>query len=199
MAAGVTIKPKRKAGAFTGGELAAGEIGLDTTNRIWYYSADGSTVVTVGGAYQSVCRVTDQSQAASVTPETIVWDSSGALVMAANTKYRLCFNGGVTTVGAGNGFRMRLNSTATISAMSVLAMLDPTTAATGNRIITALDTDVIQTAAIGGTIQPVMLDGQIWVGATGGTLNIQYAGELSTGGFSVTMEGPILASLSVIG
>jgi len=44
-----------------------------------------------------------------------------------------------------------------------------------------------------------MMDGQIWVGGTGGTLNIQFAGELSTGGFSATLEGPILASLTVIG
>jgi hypothetical protein len=45
MAAGVTIKHKRKAGAFANGELAAGEWGLDTTNSIWYFSANGTTVV----------------------------------------------------------------------------------------------------------------------------------------------------------
>lgn len=45
MAAGVTIKIKRKAGAFSNGQLAAGELGLDTTNGVVYFSADGSTVV----------------------------------------------------------------------------------------------------------------------------------------------------------
>lgn len=45
MAAGVTIKCKRKAGAFANGELAAGEWGLDVTNSIWYYSINGTTVV----------------------------------------------------------------------------------------------------------------------------------------------------------
>lgn len=45
MAAGVTIKHKRKAGAFANGELAAGEIGLDTTNENVWLSSDGSTVV----------------------------------------------------------------------------------------------------------------------------------------------------------
>lgn len=45
MAAGVTIKHKRKAGAFVDGELAAGEWGLDVTNSIWYYSLNGTTVV----------------------------------------------------------------------------------------------------------------------------------------------------------
>lgn len=47
MAAGVTIKVKRKAGAFTGGQLAAGELGLDVTNDVLYASADGSTVFTI--------------------------------------------------------------------------------------------------------------------------------------------------------
>lgn len=45
MAAGVIIKHKRKAGAFADGELAAGEYGLDTTNRVWYFSANGTTVI----------------------------------------------------------------------------------------------------------------------------------------------------------
>lgn len=44
MAAGVTIKLKRKAGAFTNGELAAGEVGLDVTNSKLYASNDGATV-----------------------------------------------------------------------------------------------------------------------------------------------------------
>lgn len=45
MAAGVQIKHKRKAGAFSNGELAAGEWGLDTTNSVWYYSVNGTTVI----------------------------------------------------------------------------------------------------------------------------------------------------------
>jgi hypothetical protein len=44
MAAGVTIKHKRKAGAFADGDLAVGEIGLDTTNGNIWFSTDGSTV-----------------------------------------------------------------------------------------------------------------------------------------------------------
>jgi hypothetical protein len=45
MAAGATIKHKRKAGAFTGGELAAGEIGVDVSNGDIYFSVNGTTVV----------------------------------------------------------------------------------------------------------------------------------------------------------
>lgn len=201
MAAGITFKPKRKAGAFSGGELAAGEVGLDTLRRCWYYSADGSTVVTLGmGPAQSVRRASGQTVGASTTPESVVWDGSKVLSLAPNRAYKFSTNAGVTSVGSGNGARIRLSTdTAVISYMSVLVMLDPTTAATGNRLITALDTDVIQTAAIGSTVQPVSLDGQIHTGSTGGELRVQFAGELSTGGFSVTMEGPILASLIDLG
>lgn len=44
MAAGTTIKIKRKAGAFSNGELAAGELGLDVTNSKLYSSVNGTTV-----------------------------------------------------------------------------------------------------------------------------------------------------------
>lgn len=49
MAAGVTIKLKRKAGAFTGGQLAAGELGVDVSNDDLYASSDGSDVWQVNG------------------------------------------------------------------------------------------------------------------------------------------------------
>lgn len=45
MAAGTTIKHKRKAGAFVNGELAAGEWGLDVSGSNWYFSTNGTTVV----------------------------------------------------------------------------------------------------------------------------------------------------------
>jgi hypothetical protein len=47
MAAGTTIQHKRKEGAFVGGDLAAGEFGVDTTNGLVYFSTNGSTVTTV--------------------------------------------------------------------------------------------------------------------------------------------------------
>jgi len=50
MAAGVTVKLKRKAGAFSGGDLSAGEGGVDTTNEDIYFSSDGSTVFKIGNA-----------------------------------------------------------------------------------------------------------------------------------------------------
>ena len=47
MAAGTTILHKRKAGAFSNGELQAGEFGVDTTNGQIYVSFDGTTVQTL--------------------------------------------------------------------------------------------------------------------------------------------------------
>jgi len=54
MAAGVTIKIKRKAGAFSGGELAAGELGLDVTNSKLYASNNGSTVYEVNSGLTDI-------------------------------------------------------------------------------------------------------------------------------------------------
>lgn len=47
MAAGVTLKHKRKGSAFTGGDLAVGEWGLNTATGEWYYSNDGTTVTKI--------------------------------------------------------------------------------------------------------------------------------------------------------
>lgn len=47
MAAGTIIKHKRKAGAFVNGELAAGEMGLDVSNTVWYFSVNGTTVTSI--------------------------------------------------------------------------------------------------------------------------------------------------------
>lgn len=47
MAAGTTIMLKRKAGAFTGGQLAAGEVGIDTTNGVIYFSTTGSNAIAI--------------------------------------------------------------------------------------------------------------------------------------------------------
>ena len=49
MAAGVLIKVKGKAGAFTGGQLAIREVGMDTTNDVLYGSSDGTSVFSIGG------------------------------------------------------------------------------------------------------------------------------------------------------
>jgi hypothetical protein len=69
MAAGTLIKVKRKAGAFVGTDLAAGELGIDTTNAHLYYSHDGTNVEKVyhtqAGFYREIWV-----PAAAMTPRT---------------------------------------------------------------------------------------------------------------------------------
>lgn len=69
MPAGVTIKLKRKAGAFTSGQLAAGEAGIDSTNGALYFSVDGSAVQKLG-----VPRVTAIVSNAAPTPNADLTD-----------------------------------------------------------------------------------------------------------------------------
>lgn len=68
MAAGITFKMKRKSGAFVGGDLAAGEIGIDVAGDSFFYSKDGSTVtqITTSGA-----DVSSQAGAPSSTPASV--------------------------------------------------------------------------------------------------------------------------------
>ena len=47
MPAGIIIKHKRKASNFLAGELAAGEMGLNTTAGTWFFSTNGSTVTSL--------------------------------------------------------------------------------------------------------------------------------------------------------
>jgi hypothetical protein len=47
MAAGTEIKLKRKAGNFTTGQLAEGEVGVNTSDKILEFSTDGSDVNTI--------------------------------------------------------------------------------------------------------------------------------------------------------
>ena len=85
MAAGTLIKIKRKAGAFVGTELAAGELGLDVTNSVIYASVNGSTVFSLsaggGDALQSLTlaqfAATTSSQLAGIISDET---GSGALV-----------------------------------------------------------------------------------------------------------------------
>lgn len=87
MAAGTTIKIKRKAGAFTGGQLSAGELGLDVTNAILYGSVDGSTVFSIGAGTGDALQSLTLAQFAQTTSlqlkDTISDETgSGALVFA---------------------------------------------------------------------------------------------------------------------
>ncbi len=87
MAAGTTIKLKRKTGAFVNGELAAGEMGLDVTNAVLYGSVNGTTVFSIiAGAGDALTSLTLAQFAATTSSQLagVISDEtgSGALVFA---------------------------------------------------------------------------------------------------------------------
>jgi hypothetical protein len=78
MAAGTNILLKRKAGAFSGGELAAGEMGIDTTNGVVYFSTNGSTVSVVSSNYIGAL----QSDIAEMAFDLAILQNEGRYEMA---------------------------------------------------------------------------------------------------------------------
>lgn len=92
MAAGVTIKHKRKAGTFSSAELAAGEIGINTSADVPEFSTDGTDVlqiVTPAGAQS----LSNKSLAGDVTLEE---NASVALDPALSADGKYC---GITRTG----------------------------------------------------------------------------------------------------
>lgn len=107
MAAGITIKHKRKAGAFINGDLAQGEWGLDTTNDVWYYSADGTTVndMSASGVTNSAgANVITKSNGTNLVASRITDD--GTDIIATSQQIEL----GISTGGASR-IRVLLDNT----------------------------------------------------------------------------------------
>lgn len=111
MAEGVRIKHKRKAGAFTDGELAAGELGLDVSTPRWYFSVNGTTVAALptsestGDMEKSIYDSDEDGKVnAAVTADSIPWTGvsgkpSFGTASALNTGTT---NGTIPVIGAGN-------------------------------------------------------------------------------------------------
>jgi len=76
MAAGSTILHKRKAGAFVGGDLAAGEFGIDTSNGAAYNSHDGTTV------FKVVSHRNESQTAHGFAVGDLVYDNAGTWTKA---------------------------------------------------------------------------------------------------------------------
>jgi hypothetical protein len=102
MAAGITVKHKRKAGAFVAGELAAGEVGLDTTNDRWYFSSDGSTVNPVDGINSvSVADQTVNAASTALITGSVINIPSTKLKIGSVIRWRLA----LSKTGAGSASR----------------------------------------------------------------------------------------------
>tara|TARA_R110000772_G_scaffold228575_1_gene339293 strand:- start:1484 stop:2467 length:984 start_codon:yes stop_codon:yes gene_type:complete len=137
MAAGVTIKVKRKTTAFTSGELVAGEFGLDTVTGILYSSIDGASVFEVNPAVGENDAITkaitsDTSHGLTVNspvrPSGVVWVDA-----LADTVDNAESFGIITSVEASDAYTVTLSGyTDTVTGMvaDTLYYLDPTTAGT---------------------------------------------------------------------
>lgn len=119
MAAGVTIKHKRKAGAFTGGELAAGEFGVDVSNDAVYVSSDGAAVFEIGAGSGDALTSNGLDQFAATTSAELAGvisdeTGSGALVFA--TSPTLVTPAlGVATATSLNGLTVTASTNGTLS------------------------------------------------------------------------------------
>jgi hypothetical protein len=112
MAKGITIKHFRKAGAFTNGELAAGELGLDVSNSVWYFSSNGTTVAnipsSVGGGGDMLKSLYDTNADGKVnsadSADAVAWTGvtgKPAFGTAANLDTGTA-SGTIPVIGAGN-------------------------------------------------------------------------------------------------
>lgn len=76
MAAGVKIQHKRRAGPILAGELAAGEIGLDISAGMWYFSLNGTTVQTWPAGAQMLSALTDVVISSTANDNLLTYDSA---------------------------------------------------------------------------------------------------------------------------
>lgn len=125
MPAGVVILHKRKATNFTAGQLAAGELGLNTASGLWQFSQDGSTVTPL-----------DRPNNASVADQTINAASSalltGSLIavpvgkLRIGTVFRFRISVSKTAAGtAANTFIFRLGTNGTIADAAIITFTLP--------------------------------------------------------------------------
>jgi hypothetical protein len=126
MSAGTRLQLKRKSsGNFVAGELAAGEMGLNTTTGLWWFSVDGLTVTPF-----------DRPNNASVTNQTINAAVSAVLTgselaipvgkLRLETVLRWQMSLSKTAAGtAANTFIVRLGTTGTISDAAILTFALP--------------------------------------------------------------------------
>lgn len=105
MAAGTTILHKRKAGAFTSGQLAAGEFGVDITNGAVYFSVNGSTVQAIsGGSGDSLVVLASNAVNNNAVPNTLQDITGLSFPVTAGQKYRfeafIPYNAQATSTGS---------------------------------------------------------------------------------------------------
>lgn len=139
MAAGVTIKHKRKTTNFVAGELAAGEAGLNTTSGIWFYSPDGVTVISLEKPNnQAVADQTINAGLSALLVGSVLAIPSTKLRIGTIFRFRISVS--KTAAGtAGNTFIFRLGTAGTIADPAILTFTLPV----GTAVVDQADIEII--------------------------------------------------------
>jgi len=135
MAAGITIKSKRKAGAFTGGELAAGEFGVDVSNDVVYQSSDGATVWSLTAGAGDALTTDPLSQFAATTSAQlagVISDETGTGLLVFATSPTL------TTPVLGVATATTVNGATITTTTGTLTLVNGSTLATSGAYSTTL-------------------------------------------------------------
>lgn len=139
MAAGVVLKHKRKTTNFVAGELAAGELGLNTSIGLWQFSLDGSTVTPLERPNNaSVADQTINAASSALLTGSLLSIPVGKLRIGTMLRFRISLS--KTAAGtAANTFILRLGTLGTISDPAIITFTLPVGTAvidTGEIVIT---------------------------------------------------------------
>lgn len=191
MAAGVKIQLKRKAGgAFVSGELAAGECGLDTTNNVWYYSTDGTTIFRYSADPTQDLAVADQTinaAASALLTGSVLSVPSTKLKIKSRAYWKLVLR--KTAAGtAANAFIVRLGTLGTIADAAVITFNLPVGTAVIDQAM--IEIDVVCRGPLSGA---GILCGSLWLGhnlaATGFATVPNVMLQQNSAGVNVTTAG----------
>lgn len=141
MAAGVIVRHKRKITNFVGGELAAGEMGVNTATAAWWFSVDGSSVTPLDRPNNaSVADQTINAATSALLTGSVVAMPVGKLRIGTMLRYRL----GLSKTAAGtaaNTFIFRLGTNGTIADAAILTFTLPV----GTAVVDVGDIDICVT------------------------------------------------------
>ena len=120
MGAGIVLKHKRKTTSFVASELAAGEMGLNTSLGTWWFSVDGSTVTSLDSPNNaSVADQTINANSSALLTGSVIAIPVGKLRVGTILRWRIALTKTASGTAA-NTFIVRLGTAGTISDAAIL-------------------------------------------------------------------------------
>lgn len=169
-------------GALTGNASTATT--LATARNINGVAFDGSANITIATA--PAISVATLSGDYTVTESTALATPTGmSLAVTANKTYIIRVWGNHRSAGSGNGLRYAIKIPS--GTLSVAVQDHYSASQAQGFLLTASDTEVVQATAVGSDV-PIILDGVITIGVTGGNVELRLASELSTTGCTATFK-----------